>query len=59
MPRKKLGIEFEDNSSLKSKTFYNLTNPIQELCNIIKTIESTKPIKLVNENNLSKEERKM
>ena len=43
---------------MKSKTFYNLTNPIQELSNIINiinSIENTKPIKLVNE--LSKAER--
>ena len=41
---------------LKSKTFYNATNPSQERINIINSIENTEPIKLVNENNLSKEE---
>ena len=49
--------EFEDNSLLKSKTFHNPTKPSQELSNIINSIENTEPIKLVNENNLSKEER--
>ena len=51
------GIEFENSSLLKSKTFYNSINPSQELNNIINGIEKTDPIKLVNENNLSKEER--
>ena len=51
------GIEFEDNSLLKSKTFYNPTNPSPELSNIINSIENNELIKLVNENNLSKEER--
>ena len=41
---------------MKSKTFYNSTNPSQELNNIIKSIENTEPVKLVSENNLSKEE---
>ena len=58
MPRKILGFEFEDNSLLKSNTFYKQTNPRQDLSNIINSIENTEPIKLVNENNLSKEEQK-
>ena len=56
MPRKILGIEFEY-SLLKSKTFYNTTNPSEELNNVNNSIDNTEPIKLVNENNLSKEER--
>ena len=55
MPKKFEGTEFEDNSLLKSKTFYNPTSPSQELSNIINSIENTKPIKLVIEINLSKE----
>ena len=51
------GIEFQDNSLLKSKTFYDATNPSQELSNIVNSIENTEPIKLVNENNLPKKER--
>ena len=50
------GIKFEDNNLLKSKT-YNPTNPSQELSNIVNSIENTEPTELVNENNLSKEER--
>ena len=50
------GIEFEDNSLFKSKRFYNSTNPSQELNNIINNVENTEPIKLVNENSISKEE---
>ena len=42
---------------MKSKTFYNPINPSQELNNIINSIGNTEPIKLVNENNLSKKER--
>ena len=42
---------------MKSKPFYNPTNPSQEVSNIIKSIENAEPIKLVNENNLSKEGR--
>ena len=51
------GIDFEDKSLLKRKTFYNPSNPSQELSNIIKSMENTEPIKLVNENKLSKEKR--
>ena len=42
---------------MKSKTIYRPNNLSQELCNIITSIENTKPIKLVNENNLSKKKR--
>ena len=42
---------------MKCKTFYNTTNPSQELSNIINSIENTEPIKLVNVDNLSKEGR--
>ena len=35
------GTEFEDNNSLKSNTFYNQTNPSQELSNIINSINNT------------------
>ena len=42
---------------MKSKTFYDATNPSQELSNIVNSIENTEPIKLVNENNLPKKER--
>ena len=41
---------------MKSKTFCNPTNPSQKLNNV-NSIENTEPIKLVNENNVSKEER--
>ena len=50
------GIKFEDNSLLKNNTLYTPTNPGQELNNIINSTENTKPVKQVNENNLSKEE---
>ena len=40
---------------MKSKTFYNPTNPSPS--NIINIIENTKSIKVINENNLSKKER--
>ena len=53
MPRKTFGV-----SNLKSNTFYNPTNPSQEFSNIINNIENTEPLKLVNENNLCKEEKK-
>ena len=53
-PEKFWGIEFEDNGLLKSRTFYNPTNPSQELSNIINNNENTKPIKIVNESKLSK-----
>ena len=43
---------------MKSNTFYNPTNPSQELSNIINSTENTDPIKLFNENNLSKKERR-
>ena len=42
---------------MKSKIFYNPINPSQELNDIINSIENTEQIKLVNENNLCKEER--
>ena len=41
---------------MKSKTFYNPTNPSPS--NIINIIENTKSIKVINENNLSKKERR-
>ena len=56
-PEKFWGMEYEENSLLKSKTFYNPTNAIQELSNSINSIESTEPIKIVNENNLPKQKR--
>ena len=39
-----------------SPEFYSPANPSQELSNIINSIEKTEPIKLVNENNISKED---
>ena len=42
---------------MKCRRFYNPTNPSQELNNIINSNENTKPIKLFNKKNLSKEER--
>ena len=41
---------------MKSNIFYNPNNPNQKIRNIISGIETTEPIKLVNKNNLSKEE---
>lgn len=42
---------------MKSSTFYDTANPSQGFSSIINSIENTKPIKLVNENNVSKEEK--
>ena len=50
-------IEFEDKSLLERNTFYNPTNPNQELSNIINSTKNADLIKLVNENNLSNIER--
>ena len=54
MLRKILDIEFKDKSLLKVIRYYN---PCQKLISIINSTENTVSIKLVNENNLSKEER--
>ena len=50
-------IEYEDESLLKSKSFYNPNNPSQELKEIINVIENTEPIDLFCKDNLTLDER--